>query len=361
MRLGFLVVGTRPNFMKAAALYEPLSKYFDIKLVHTGQHYDENMSRIFFNKFNQLDISYKFNLTKKGHAKQTAEIMEKFDILCDEKHPDFVIVVGDVNSTLACGLVAKKRGIKLIHVEAGIRSFDKTMPEEINRILVDHISDFLFATEPAAMNNLVDEGLSNKLNTKVYLVGDVMIDTLEKHISDLVAVKEDYCICTIHREKNVIDSRILKNLLWSINRIAESTKVIFPIHPNTKNLIKSYGYDDMLYNIDVRNPMAYIDFLSYVKHAKFVVTDSGSLQTECNYMNIPCLVLRENTERRTAVDRGCCELVGFDLGKLLKSVDIIIKGKWKDNFVLNIDDGKAAKRIADILDRRLNERDKSKR
>lgn len=344
--LGFLIVGARPNFMKAAALYKPLSKFFDIRLVHTGQHYDDNMSKIFFNEFNHLDVSFHFTLTQRGHAKQTAEIMDKFDDLCEKKSPDFVIVVGDVNSTLACGLVAKKRGIVLIHIEAGLRSFDQTMPEEVNRLLVDHISDYLFVTEPAAVKNLKAENVQGKH----FLVGDVMIDSLiNNFLPRLVEIDGSYCVCTIHRQKNVTDKNILKLLLEVLQKINDGCKVIFPIHPNTKKKIFDYNYGSLLKGIDVRDPMSYVDFLSYINGATFVITDSGGLQTECNYLNVPCLILRENTEKIIATTKGTCELVGFDRKKIDENVLKILNCKWRWRFLLSVDDGKASDRIATIL------------
>ena len=344
VKKGFIIVGARPNFMKAAALYPKLSEFFDMRLVHTGQHYDERMSNIFFKDFDQLEIAYKFILKESGQVKQTAEIMIKFEKLCKIDRPDFVVVVGDVNSTLACALVAKKLNITVVHVEAGLRSFDMTMPEEINRIMVDSISDYLFTTEPVAQINC------KHLIGKSFLVGDVMIDTLKKYegMINIVPIKKEYCICTIHRQKNVNDFTILKKLLEYIAIIANSYKVIFPMHPNTKNLINKYRYGYLLSNIDVMDPMHYLDFLSYIKGAKFIVTDSGSLQTECNCMNTPCLVLRENTERYNAI-QGCCELVGFDKNKLFNCIDKISNGNWKSNLLLSIDDGKAADRIATYL------------
>jgi len=343
---GFIIVGTRPNFMKAAALYKPLSEFFDIRLVHTDQHYDDAMSKVFFEEFNHLDIYHHFDLFSKGGAKQTAEIMDNFNILCKIDPPDFVIVVGDVNSTLACGLVSKKRGIPLIHVEAGLRSFDQTMPEEVNRRLVDHISDIMFATEPVAMENLCNENVQGKY----YLVGDVMIDTVVKFLLPrLKEVDGEYCICTIHRQKNVRDKEILRSLLEMLQEINAVSRVIFPVHPHTGKMIFKYGYERLLKNLDIKAPMPYVDFLSYANGADFVITDSGGLQTECNYLNIPCLVLRENTERENAVYSGCCELVGFDHDLLMECIDKIYNGNWKDNSVLDIDDGNASERITNIL------------
>ncbi len=350
---GFLIVGARPNFMKAAALYPPLNKHFDIDIVHTGQHYDTNMSGIFFKSFD-MTASHKFDLTERGHARQTAEIMVKFEELCIGNRPDFVIVVGDVNSTLACALVAKKLNIIVIHVEAGLRSGDMTMPEEINRIAVDHISDYLFVTEPAAYECLMKEP---DWNHNTYLVGDVMIDILKKHMDDIVNKKRNqasnYCISTIHREKNVNDAFILRRLLEFLVAASKNCEVIFPVHPNTLRFINDTGLNELLKPLSICDPMSYIDFLSYVNGARFVITDSGSLQTECNYLNVPCLVLRENTERKNAVNNGNCKLVGFNRQRFHNSMDDIFNNVWSSGYKLDIDDGKASDRIASILYNKL--------
>lgn len=354
MKKCFLIVGARPNFMKAAALYEPLSKYFDVELVHTGQHYDENMSKIFFKTFNHMKVSHQFDLTSNDSISRFTEIMTKFNSLCDTNKPDIVMVVGDVDSTLACALVANKKNIKVVHVEAGLRSHDMTMPEEINRRMVDHISDYLYASEKKAYDNLWDEKVKGKIN----LSGDVMIDILSNTLTEFKDIEEEnYCICTIHRQKNVQDKDILKTLLSAIDVISNNHKVIFPIHPNTLRLINEYGYGDLLKNVELKDPMSYIDFLSYVKNSNFVITDSGSLQTECNYMNKPCIILRENTERWMATTLGSCYLVGLNYDKIIETYNTIIEDKAKPNFLSYIDDGKAAERIADHLNKEFNNAD----
>ena len=351
MKKCFLVVGARPNFMKAAALYGPLSRYFKVELVHTGQHYDENMSKIFFKAFDYMKVSHQFDLQATDNVDRFAEIMVKFNSLCDNEKPDIVMVVGDVDSTLACALVANKKNLKVVHVEAGLRSHDMTMPEEVNRRLVDHMADYLYATEPRANDNLFDERVQGKINFS----GDVMIDILSNTLTEFKDVEEEnYCICTIHRQKNVQDKDILKTLLSAINTISTKHKIIFPIHPNTLRLINEYGYSDLLKNVELKDPMSYIDFLSYVKNSDFVITDSGSLQTECNYMNKSCIVLRENTERWVATELGSCYLVGLSYDKIIETYNIIKEGKAKDNFLSYMDDGKASERIAEHLNKELN-------
>jgi len=336
---GVVVVGTRPNFIKASVLYKPLSRFFEIEFIHTGQHYDKNM-------ITDLDVSHVFNLKTTGHANQTAEIMVKFGSFCDNCKPGFVVVIGDVNSTLACALTATKKHIPVVHIEAGLRSFDKSMPEEINRVLVDHISNILFTTEPQANSNLKKENISGKY----FLTGDIVLDVLINSSSQLTRpTKSSYSICTIHRESNIQNKTTLKLILENLPK-----NIIFPVHPHTARKILDHKLSHLVEKIHARPPMSYIKFMSYIKYADFVVTDSGGIQAECNYLNVPCLVLRENTERIHATKNGCCELIGFNWQKLSDCIETINSGDWKKGSKLKIDDGKSAERIANILNEKLN-------
>ena len=351
MLKGLLIVGARPNFIKAAALCGPLRTYFNIDIVHTGQHYDKNMSDTFFKKFPNISPTYKFSLKKQSQNAQTAEIIEKFDFLCQDHKPDFVVVVGDVNSTLACGLVAKKLGIKLIHVEAGLRSFDMSMPEEINRRMVDHISDLLFVTEEAAFDNLIKENLSDK----AFLIGDVMIDVLKQTVKEMNSLTPhiEHCLVTIHRRSNIENKKSLKNILKIINYAAKKIKVVFPIHPHTRQKINEYGLSNQLMDINVLDPLPYESFITSLFSAKLVISDSGSLQTECNYLNTPNIVLRNNTERIMATKQGCCVLAGMNPVIVKSLIDKAINGKFKPGYKYELDDGMAAIRIAEVINERL--------
>ena len=302
------IAGARPNLMKIAPLmhaYKASEKISPL-LVHTGQHYDENMSDLFFRQLGIPEPDLNREVGSSSHAVQTADIMRAFETIVLDRQPDAVVVVGDVNSTIACGIVAVKLGIKLIHVEAGLRSGDRTMPEEINRIITDSISDLLFCTEQSGVDHLRREGIPDE---KVHLVGNVMIDTLLQHqektnastvLQDLGLEERGYAVLTLHRPSNVDNRDLLNGLIGVLEEIQTDLPVIFPLHPRTRNRLKEFGFTprlDAMENLKLLEPVGYLDFLKLTASAKVVLTDSGGIQEETTILKVPCLTLRENTER----------------------------------------------------------------
>lgn len=355
------VAGARPNFMKIAPLLAEFKKNtrfkakFETKLVHTGQHYDEKMSRIFFDELNIPKPDINLEVGSGTHAEQTGKILIKFDEVLEKLRPDLVVVVGDVNSTIACSLAAKKRGIKVAHVEAGLRSFDWIMPEEINRVLTDRISDFLFCTEESAVKNLTAEGVDSK---KIFFVGNVMIDTLlaqkkraekSKILQKLKISGKKYALVTLHRPSNVDDPKSLKKIIKILKKIAEKMPVIFPIHPRTQKNLEKWRITHS--GISVIEPVGYLDFLALMNHAIVVLTDSGGIQEETTILGVPCLTLRENTERPVTVSQGTNKIVGANEEKVVECVSAILKNKrkFKTKTVPKLWDGRAAQRIMKIL------------
>lgn len=353
------VAGARPNFIKIASLIHEFKKYKEIEaiLVHTGQHYDEAMSKVFFDDLDILRPDINLEIGSKSHAVQTAGIMIKFEQVLLKEKPDFVLVVGDVNSTIACALAAVKLGIKVVHVEAGLRSFDRTMPEEINRVLTDSISDYLFITERSAKDNLLKEGISED---KIHFVGNVMIDTLlrmkEKADKSQIIQKynlkpKDYAMLTLHRPSNVDDKVTLGGIFEALQVISQRIKIVFPIHPRTKKAIESHGVisKTQYANIKVIAPLGYLDSLKLMSEAKLVITDSGGMQEETTVLGIPCVTIRDNTERPITVEEGTNVMVGTDKEKIIKG---IINSLNSTNYKINIPkfwDGMTAQRIAQIL------------
>jgi len=353
------VAGARPNFVKIASILKACTKVSDVEslLVHTGQHYTDNMSKTFFEELDIPAPDINLEVGSDSHAQQTAEIMKRFEPVVLKHKPDAVLVVGDVNSTVACALVAVKLGIKVIHVEAGLRSFDRTMPEEINRILTDTISDLLFVSEPSGLNNLKAEGIDG---TKVHFVGNVMIDTLEhyrkksaeSHILDDLELKpKEYVVVTLHRPSNVDKRRALTSILDGLAEIQKEIKVVFPMHPRTLKYIKANGFikkSERLPNLFVTEPLGYLDFLKLMSDSKLVITDSGGIQEETTILGIPCLTVRENTERPVTLTLGTNRLVGTDTDRIIKgyreSLNKVIPGT-KPKFW----DGKASERIVQTL------------
>ncbi len=353
------VVGARPNFIKIASILRACRKAAQIEsvLVHTGQHYTENMSKTFFEELDIPIPDINLEVGSSSHTQQTAEIMKRFEPVVLEHNPDAVLVVGDVNSTVACALVAAKLGVKIVHVEAGLRSFDRTMPEEINRVLTDAISDILFVTEPSGVTNLKREGIDG---TKVHFVGNVMIDTLEFHkekaansriLDKLNLQTRGYIVVTLHRPSNVDQRQALRKILDGLAEIQKEIKVVFPTHPRTvKNLISNglMQQPKDLPNMLVIEPLGYLDFLKLMSESKLVITDSGGIQEETTILGIPCLTVRENTERPITITKGTNVLVEADTDKILSvyreslnTVRLRTRPKlW---------DGKASERIVRIL------------
>jgi UDP-N-acetylglucosamine 2-epimerase (non-hydrolysing) len=353
------VCGARPNFMKIA----PLTRAFAARpglvarLVHTGQHYDAAMSKAFFDDLRLPRPDVNLEVGSGSHAVQTAQIMERFEPVIEHERPDAVLVVGDVNSTIACGLVAVKRGIPLIHVEAGLRSFDRTMPEEINRVLTDAISELLFVTEPAGVANLQREGVAAD---KIHLVGNVMIDTLLAHRElaaqsnalerfELTAGK--YGVVTLHRPANVDDPAIFGGICDALEEIQRTTPLLFPVHPRTRGNLKQNGLLrrlEAMRGLRLTEPLGYLDFLKLMSTAAIVLTDSGGIQEETTVLGIPCLTLRENTERPITIEQGTNQLVGLDPAKILAAYRGVRAGGIEHR-VPELWDGRAAERIADIM------------
>jgi UDP-N-acetylglucosamine 2-epimerase (non-hydrolysing) len=373
------VVGARPNFMKIAPICGAIRDHNAKKsspeiisvLVHTGQHYDEEMSRLFFDELEIPKPDYNLEVGSGSHAFQTAEIMKRIEPVFLKEQPDYTLVVGDVNSTIAAALVAKKLAIKVIHVEAGLRSFDRSMPEEINRILTDAISDLLFITEKSAETNLLKEGVPKQ---KIHFVGNVMIDTLLQHkkkaegsdilsrlgLIDLPSTSgklryessknglKPFALLTLHRPSNVDDLSKLSNLLEAMVQISKRLEVIFPAHPRTVRQIKTLAMD-VPETLKIVNPLGYLDFLKLMANAKLVLTDSGGIQEETTVLGIPCLTLRESTERPVTITEGTNRLVPIERRKIISEVFSVVKEGIRKRRIPNLWDGRAAERIVGII------------
>jgi UDP-N-acetylglucosamine 2-epimerase (non-hydrolysing) len=358
------IVGARPNFMKIAPLMAAYARTEKIKplLVHTGQHYDSTMSDLFFSELGIPQPDLNLGVGSGSHAKQTAQIMTSFEPVLLEHKPDAVLVVGDVNSTIACGLVAVKLGIKLIHVEAGLRSFDRTMPEEINRLLTDAVSDMLFCTEQSGVDNLSREGVPAE---KVFLVGNLMIDTLLRNrdraerstiLEKLHLTPRHYAVLTLHRPSNVDDPVALRGLMNTIAKIQEELPVVFPVHPRTRKILAESGQHDRLAamkGLHLTEPLGYLDFLKLTASAKIVLTDSGGIQEETTILQVPCLTLRENTERPVTAEIGSSYIVGANPEKILATFRKVMRGEARPPQIPALWDGQAAERTVQILHQKL--------
>jgi UDP-N-acetylglucosamine 2-epimerase (non-hydrolysing) len=347
--------------MKIAPLVKAFEKAggFETFVVHTGQHYDDNMSTLFFEELGIPRPDINLEVGSGSHAFQTAEIMKRFEPVLLELKPDYVLVVGDVNSTIACGLVAVKLGVKLIHVEAGLRSFDRTMPEEINRLLTDAISDLLFVSEQSGVDNLRNEGIDSN---KIHLVGNVMIDTLlanrdkaEKSdvMSRLGLSRHGYAAITLHRPSNVDDRKKFAEIVTAFETIEKEMKLVFPVHPRTRNNIKASAFEkrvEGMSNLLLLEPVGYLDFLCLMSNAALVMTDSGGIQEETTVLGVPCMTLRDNTERPVTITEGTNRLVRITSEDIVKNYRDIMKNRSKYSArVPRFWDGKAAERIAKII------------
>lgn len=352
------VVGARPNFMKVAPLYNQFLKYNNIqhKICHTGQHYDEKMSKVFFEELELPKPDYYLGVGSGSHAEQTGKIMIEFEKILVAEKPDLIIVVGDVNSTIACALTAKKLHIPTAHVEAGLRSFDREMPEEINRLLTDAISDLLFVTEKSGLQNLANEGIQKK---KIFFVGNVMIDSLKKFIpktssskliEELKLSSKKFVLVTLHRPSNVDDPKQSEKLVDLLNNIASIRKIVFPIHPRTKKNWIDFGFFNKLnHNILTTEPIGYLDFISLINNAELIITDSGGIQEESTFLGVQCITLRNSTERPVTVEVGTNQLLGNDLEKAKFTAFEILNGKIKQGNIPELWDGKASERITEII------------
>jgi UDP-N-acetylglucosamine 2-epimerase (non-hydrolysing) len=359
------VVGARPNFIKIAPLARAFKKYKkEVKhlICHTGQHFDQRMSEIFFDQLQMPHPDFNLGVGGGSHAGQTARIMLGLEQVLSEECPDLVIVPGDVNSTLAASLVASKMGIPIAHIEAGLRSFDKTMPEEINRIVTDVVSDYLFVTEHSGISNLRNEGMDE---SKIHFVGNTMIDTLDAHYKAIEAcgitgemglTQGHYIVATFHRPSNVDEPEALRELIETLSQLAKERTLVFPVHPRTRKNIKKYGLDKkMPKGFIITEPLGYIEFLSLMRYAELVITDSGGIQEETTYMGVQCITVRKNTERPVTIDVGTNHLVGTIMEKVEKTAMDILGGTTKPGRIPELWDGKAAKRIAEVIVTSLEE------
>ena len=349
------VVGARPNFMKIAPIMRALGTRKNIRqiLVHTGQHYDVNMSKVFFKDLDIPKPDIHLGVKAAGRDEQIDRIKKKFEAVLKKETPEVVVVVGDVNSTLACALAAREKGVRIAHVEAGLRSFDMSMPEEINRIETDKVADILMTSCADADNNLLKEGIPSE---KIFLVGNVMIDSLVFGMGRLnerpsrMEGRGKYAVVTIHRQSNVDDKKKLTAISDILRKVSRDIRLVFPVHPRTKKQIEMFGLGRYYErNIEMLPPLGYLDFIGLYKGAEFVITDSGGIQEETTFLNVPCLTMRENTERPITVSHGTNKLVGFDEKLILSSVGDILGGKRKRKKPIKLWDGKASERIAKII------------
>lgn len=348
-------MGTRPNFIKAFPVYKELKKVsmFDVRLINTGQHYDHSMSGIFFQDLGVTKIDFELGVGSGTHGWQTGKILEKIETLFICENPDLVLVFGDVNSTLAGALAATKLGIPVGHVESGLRSRDRSMPEEINRILTDQISEILFTTSIDANVNLEQEG---KKASQIFFVGNTMIDSLIQFESRFEGSKvinyfsinfNQYCLITLHRPSNVDNKQDLKRIISQLNQVSELMPCIFPLHPRTKKILKTL-HISISNTIHIVEPLGYLDFMGLQKNAKVIITDSGGIQEESTYFGIPCLTLRENTERPVTISEGTNKLVGSATKNLKGEVEKAIKQQKRK--IPKYWDGMASKRIRIVLE-----------
>lgn len=349
------VVGARPNFMKVAPVHAAgAARGLHQTLIHTGQHYDEKMSDVFFEELHLPRPEVNLNVGSGTHAVQTAEVMLRIEPVLRDLAPEWLLVYGDVNSTMAAALVAVKLGIRVAHVEAGLRSGDRSMPEEINRLVTDRLADLLLTPSPDGDANLLAEGVGAD---RIRLVGNVMIDTLVRLLPEArerwAALRrqwglERFALVTLHRPSNVDDERKLVALLETLASIARDLQVVFPIHPRTRESIRRAGFA-FPSNMTVVDPLGYLDFLALQERATVVITDSGGVQEETTFLGIPCLTMRTNTERPVTVTIGTNTLIGDDLGLLRDSVQLVLAGRGKRGAIPPLWDGRAAERIVEAL------------
>lgn len=356
------VVGARPNFMKIAPIHRRMqnSAFFDPILLHTGQHYDEKMSKTFFVELGMPEPDVYLGVGSGTHAEQTAAVMVKVEQFLMAEKPDLLIVVGDVNSTIAASLAAVKLNVPVAHVEAGLRSFDREMPEEINRILTDSISNYLFVTEQAGIDNLKNEGVSD---SKVHFVGNCMIDSLVEHLEkaadssilDELGMQENsYALMTLHRPSNVDNRDVMQGIFKALDKIQSDMPIIFPIHPRTVKMLDTLGLNgemEKMSNIKLTEPLGYLPFLRLMSRAKLIVTDSGGIQEETTYLKIPCLTLRENTERPSTTTIGSNQLVGMEPDAILAGYTKAMNSYTENSQIPPLWDGLASQRILDTLER----------
>jgi UDP-N-acetylglucosamine 2-epimerase (non-hydrolysing) len=355
------VVGARPNFMKVAPLHRAFQAHTDKvqhMICHTGQHYDEKMSKIFFEDLELPEPDIYLGIGSGSHAEQTARVMVEFERVLLEHEPDLVIVVGDVNSTLACSVTASKLHIPVAHVEAGLRSFDRDMPEEINRLVTDVIADHLFVTERAGMENLKHEGIPDE---KVHFTGHVMIDslayyrekaTLSGALEQFDLLPKAYTLVTLHRPSNVDVKENLEKILTLFETLQAETKFLFPVHPRTRSRIAEFGLEKRfkaISSLKLCDPIGYLDFLKLMDNAALILTDSGGIQEESTWLQIPCITLRESTERPITAEIGTNEVVGLNIPLAVEKSRSALNGNARRGTIPDLWDGKAAERIVKVL------------
>jgi UDP-N-acetylglucosamine 2-epimerase (non-hydrolysing) len=352
------VVGARPNYMKVAPIWRAMEKRgrFTRSLVHTGQHYDENMSKVFFDDLRLPKPDVYLGVGSGPHGEQTAKVMIELEKVFSKGAPDLLVVVGDVNSTMAGALVAVKMGIPVAHVEAGLRSFDRTMPEEINRMVTDIIADLLFTTEPSAEKNLRNEGVDR---SKIHFVGNVMIDSLHFYrpmaekstiLDDLSLEPLRYGLVTLHRPSNVDDPEGLRAILGVFDELGSACPLVFPAHPRTRKIMDANKLRVHEKRLKILDPIGYLDFVKLMMHARLVLTDSGGIQEETTVLGIPCLTIRENTERPITVEIGTNHLVGVSPEAILEEARAVLAGRVEPGRIPELWDGKASERIVEIID-----------
>jgi UDP-N-acetylglucosamine 2-epimerase (non-hydrolysing) len=356
-----ICVGTRPNFIKITQFERHFSNRENVmvELVHTGQHFDENMSTIFFQELKLKRPDIYLNAKGNSQIELIADIMVKFQAYVDSNKPDIILVPGDVNSSLACAIVANRNNIPIGHIESGLRSFDRSMPEEINRILIDDLSDLYFVTEKSGIDNLVNEGKDKK---QIHFVGNTMIDTLiafeseidQRNILNELDLHESYGLLTFHRPSNVDDKNQLTTLVYTLLEIAKKTKLVFTVHPRTLNNLKKFELFDLLEtneSILIVGALGYLDFMKLVKNATFILTDSGGIQEESSFLNVPCLTVRENTERPITITEGSNELINLNKEKIIEKIERILKFETRlnKNNAITLWDGKSSERIVDTV------------
>lgn len=352
--------------MKVAPLHRAFQKYNDSIehfIVHTGQHYDFLMSDAFFKDLEMPQPSYFLGVGSGTHAEQTAKIMVEFEKVCKELKPDLVIVVGDVNSTIACSITAVKLGVKVAHIESGLRSFDRTMPEEINRIVTDSICNYCFVTEQSGVENLINEGFDKN---NIYFVGNTMIDSLiydlDKALNSEISNKlnilpKEYVLATLHRPSNVDEPERLDEFLRIFKHLSKFRKIIFPVHPRTRKNLKYFSLEkkvEEISNLILLEPLGYIDFLSLMLNADFIMTDSGGIQEETTFLKIPCLTLRTTTERPITIEQGTNILVQPSESNIINAINKIIENPRKESKIPELWDGKASDRIAEKIASLIN-------
>ena len=352
------MVGARPNFMKVAPVMHEMAQYpreFEQILVHTGQHYDTLMSRVFFEELGLPRPDVNLEVGSGSHTWQTAQVMSRFEPVVEEISPDWVVVVGDVNSTLACALVCSKMGIGVAHVEAGLRSYDRSMPEEINRLLTDQISDLLFTPSSDADENLLREGVAEE---KVHFVGNVMIDTLVRLLPKAQAQwpglrerfgLQRFLLVTLHRPSNVDEIEGLKGILEALSEISNEIAVLFPVHPRTRRRIHDFGLQEAAQGVQLLEPFGYLNFLALQAHADLVLTDSGGIQEETTYLGVPCLTARPNTERPVTIRSGTNQLVESSRQALVEAIRGRLAAEKVPRRVPPLWDGHTAKRIVRVF------------